>query len=79
MIDEATPAMVYQAVCYCSQGHDHRPLDRDIIKNTTSRDAKIVYYMSMEFLTGRFLGNNIITGAVSRRRSRRHSMNWDLT
>ena len=59
-IDEATPAMVYQAVALAVKDMiiyrwiaTHKEYDK--------QDAKIVYYMSMEFLTGRFLGNNIIS------------------
>ena len=59
-IDEATPAMIYQAVALAV---------KDMIidcwiathKEYEKQDAKVVYYMSMEFLTGRFLGNNIIS------------------
>ena len=58
-IDEATPQQVYQAVSFAVKDMiidrwiaTHREYDKN--------DAKIVYYMSMEFLTGRFLGNNII-------------------
>ena len=58
-IDEATPAQVYHAVAMAV---------KDIIidkwiashKEYEKQDVKVVYYMSMEFLTGRFLGNNII-------------------
>ena len=60
MIDEATPAMVYQAVALAVKD---MIIDRWIAthKEYDKQDAKIVYYMSMEFLTGRFLGNNIIS------------------
>ena len=58
-IDEATPQQVYQAVAYAVKDviidewiATHKAYDRD--------DAKIVYYLSMEFLMGRALGNNII-------------------
>ena len=58
-IDEATPQQVYQAV---SLAVKDMIIDRWIAthKEYDKEDAKIVYYMSMEFLTGRFLGNNII-------------------
>ena len=58
-IDEATPQQVYQAV---SLAVKDMIIDRWIAthKEYDKNDAKIVYYMSMEFLTGRFLGNNII-------------------
>ena len=58
-IDEATPQQVYQAV---SLAIKDMIIDRWIAthKEYDKKDAKIVYYMSMEFLTGRFLGNNII-------------------
>lgn len=59
-IDEATPTMVYQAVALAVKD---MIIDRWIAthKEYDKQDAKIVYYMSMEFLTGRFLGNNIIS------------------
>ena len=59
-IDEVTPAMVYQAVALAVKD---MIIDRWIAthKEYDKQDAKIVYYMSMEFLTGRFLGNNIIS------------------
>ena len=58
-IDEATPQQVYQAVAYAV---------KDVIidqwiathKAYDENDAKIVYYLSMEFLMGRALGNNMI-------------------
>ena len=58
-IDEATPAQVFQAVAYAV---------KDIIidewiathKEYEKQDAKTVYYLSMEFLMGRALGNNMI-------------------
>lgn len=59
-IDEATPGQVYQAVALAVK---NEIIDRWIAthKEYEKQDAKIVYYMSMEFLTGRFLGNNIIS------------------
>ncbi|MBQ6856682.1 MAG: glycogen/starch/alpha-glucan phosphorylase [Lachnospiraceae bacterium] len=58
-IDEATPQQVYQAV---SLAVKDLIIDRWIAtqKEFDKEDVKVVYYMSMEFLTGRFLGNNII-------------------
>ena len=58
-IDEATPAQVFQAVSYAV---------KDVIidewiathKEYEKQDVKTVYYLSMEFLMGRALGNNII-------------------
>ena len=58
-IDEATPAQVFQAVAYAV---------KDIIidewiathKEYEKQDVKTLYYLSMEFLMGRALGNNII-------------------
>ena len=58
-ISDATPAQVFQAVAYAV---------KDVIidewiathKQYVEQDAKTLYYMSMEFLMGRALGNNII-------------------
>jgi starch phosphorylase len=58
-IDEATPQQVYQAVAYAV---------KDVIidewiathKEYEKQDVKTLYYLSMEFLMGRALGNNII-------------------
>ena len=58
-IDEATPQQVFQAVSYTV---------KDVIiddwlatqKVYEKEDPKMVYYMSMEFLMGRALGNNLI-------------------
>ena len=58
-IADATPQQIYQAVAYSVKD--------DIIDNWIEthkayekQDVKIVYYMSMEFLMGRALGNNMI-------------------
>ena len=58
-IEEATPQQLFQAVSYAV---------KDVIfddwfatqKAYDEADAKTVYYMSMEFLMGRALGNNLI-------------------
>jgi len=58
-IDEAAPEQVFQAVAYAV---------KDIIidgwiathKEYVKQDVKTLYYLSMEFLMGRALGNNII-------------------
>lgn len=58
-LEEATPEQVYQAVCYAV---------KDVIidewiathKEYEKQDSKTLYYLSMEFLMGRALGNNII-------------------
>lgn len=59
-IDELTPAQAYQAVAFAV---------KDVIidewiatqKELVKQDAKKLYYLSMEFLMGRALGNNIIS------------------
>ncbi|HKM35543.1 MAG TPA: glycogen/starch/alpha-glucan phosphorylase [Lachnospiraceae bacterium] len=58
-LEEATPQQIFQAVCYAT---------KDVIvddwmetqKAIESQDCKMVYYLSMEFLMGRALGNNLI-------------------
>lgn len=58
-IEDATPEQMYQAVAYAV---------KDVIidewiathKEYEKQDAKTLYYLSMEFLMGRALGNNII-------------------
>ena len=62
-IEEATPQQLFQAVSYAV---------KDVIfddwfatqKAYDEADAKTVYYMSMEFLMGRALGNNLINMTV---------------
>ena len=58
-LEEATPQMVYQAVAYAMM---EVIIDRWIAthKEYEKRDVKTVYYLSMEFLMGRALGNIII-------------------
>ena len=61
--EEATPQQLFQAVSYAV---------KDVIfddwfatqKAYDEADAKTVYYMSMEFLMGRALGNNLINMTV---------------
>lgn len=58
-LEEATPQQIFQAVSYAV---------KDVIidnwmktqERITEEDPKIVYYLSMEFLMGRALGNNLI-------------------
>jgi len=58
-IDEATPQQVFQAVSYAVRDDI---IDRWIAthKEYEEKNAKTVYYLSMEFLMGRALGNNLI-------------------
>ncbi|MGI6118904.1 MAG: glycogen/starch/alpha-glucan phosphorylase [Bilifractor sp.] len=58
-LEEATPHQIYQAVCQVVKDviiDDWMATQKEIQKE----DPKIVYYMSMEFLTGRYLGNNLL-------------------
>lgn len=58
-IEEATPSQVYQAVAYAVKDDI---IDRWIAthKEYEEQNVKVVYYLSMEFLMGRALGNNMI-------------------
>ena len=58
-IDEATRQQVFQAVAYAVKD---MIIDRWIAtqREYEKQDVKTVYYMSMEFLMGRALGNNMI-------------------
>ena len=58
-IEEATPQQLYQAVSYAVK---EAIIDDWIATQETydKEDPKVVYYMSMEFLIGRALGNNLI-------------------
>ncbi len=58
-IDEASKQQVFQAVAYTVKDY---VIDRWITshKEFEKQDAKVVYYMSMEFLMGRALGNSMI-------------------
>ena len=58
-IAEATPKQVFQAVAYAVKDDI---IDRWIAtqKEYEKQNVKTVYYLSMEFLMGRALGNNLI-------------------
>lgn len=58
-LEEATPQQIFQAVSYAVKD---AIVDNWIKTQETyeKKDPKIVYYMSMEFLMGRALGNNMI-------------------
>ena len=58
-VDEATPQQLFQAVSYAVK----EVIIDDWLetqKQYEKEDPKMVYYMSMEFLMGRALGNNLI-------------------
>lgn len=77
-IDEATPQQIFQAVSY---------VIKDVIiddwiatqKQFDETGAKKVYYLSMEFLMGRALGNNIINlGAKKAVKEALEELGFDL-
>ena len=77
-IDEATPQQIFQAVSYAI---------KDVIiddwiatqKQFDETGAKKVYYLSMEFLRGRALGNNIINlGAKKAVKEALEELGFDL-
>lgn len=77
-IEEANSLETYQAVCLTIQGlivddwmATHKKYEED--------DVKTVYYLSMEFLMGRALGNNIINmGAIKEVREALDELGFDL-
>ena len=58
-LEEATPQQIFQAVAYAVKD---TVVDNwmETQKQFDKQDPKTVYYMSMEFLMGRALGNNIV-------------------
>ncbi len=77
-LEEATPQQVFQAASLAikDQIMDHWI---DTQKAYEKQDPKMVYYMSMEFLMGRALGNNIINlGASAPVREALEELGFDL-
>ena len=58
-LEEATPQQIFQAVCLAVKD---QIVDNwmETQKTYEKKDPKMVYYLSMEFLMGRALGNNLI-------------------
>ena len=58
-VEDASQQQIYQAVAYAVKDYivDQWSATQ---KEIEKQDAKTVYYLSMEFLMGRALGNNII-------------------
>lgn len=77
-IDEASELEIYQAVSLTIQ----KLIIDDWMsthKKYEEEDVKVVYYLSMEFLMGRALGNNIINiGAIKEVREVLDEMGFDL-
>ena len=77
-LSDATQQQIFQAVCYA--------IKEEIVDNWMAthqayneNDSKIVYYMSMEFLMGRALGNNLINmGAYEGVKEALEEMGLDL-
>lgn len=77
-IDEATGQQIFQAVAYATKDYI---VDMWIAthKKYEEQDAKTVYYLSMEFLMGRALGNNVINlGADKQIREALEELGLDL-
>jgi starch phosphorylase len=77
-IDEATEEQVYQAVAYSIKD---TIIDEWIAthKEYEEKDVKTLYYMSMEFLMGRALGNTIISlGAKKQVKEALDELGFDL-
>ena len=77
-IDEATPQQIFQAVSYAIKDViiDDRIATQ---KQFDETGAKKVYYLSMEFLMGRALGNNIINlGAKKAVKEALEELGFDL-
>ena len=64
-MEEATPQQIFQAVSYAIKDAivDHWMTTQEEYEK---QDPKMVYYLSMEFLMGRALGNNIINLMASK-------------
>jgi len=77
-IDEASKEQVYQAVAYSIKDS---VIDEWIAthKEYEAEDSRTLYYMSMEFLTGRLLGNTIIAlGAKKQVKQALDELGFDL-
>ena len=77
-IDEASKQQLFQGVSYAIKDdiiNDWIATQEQIDK----QDAKTVYYMSMEFLIGRLLGNNLVNmGAYDDAREALRTIGVDL-